>query len=77
MSFEPETLTLDALRALPVPQFIERDPFEIRKFMVAKFEELTNRTLYPAQTEMFVIETMAYAKAVSRKLRQVFRRKVQ
>ena len=63
-AFAPETLTLEALRSAPVPDFITRDPFVLKQYYVAKFEELTKRTLYPAQTEMFVIEVMAYAKSI-------------
>lgn len=63
MAFEPETMTLEALRALPAPSFAERDPFVIKADLIAKFESYSKRKLYPAQTEMFVIEVMAYSKA--------------
>ncbi|PHR19302.1 MAG: phage baseplate assembly protein [Hoeflea sp.] len=64
MSFEPETLTLEALRASEPPSFIERRPETLTAWYVAEFERLTGRTLYPAQTEMYSIEVMAYAKSV-------------
>lgn len=63
-SFAPETLTLEALRANGAPDFIERNTEALKAIYIAKFEELTERTLYPAQTEMFVLEVMAYAKSV-------------
>lgn len=61
MAFKPDTTTLEELRALPVPGFFERDTTEIKKQLVARFEAETGRTLYPAQVEMYFIETMAYA----------------
>ena len=64
MAYEPQTMTLEALRAADVPSFIERDPFALKQFYFAEFENETGRKLYPAQTEMFVIEVMAYAKAI-------------
>lgn len=64
MALEPQTLTLDALRDAPVPEFITRDPFVLKQFYVDEFEKLTGRKLFPAQTEMFVIEVMAYAKSI-------------
>lgn len=63
-TYAPETLTLEALRSSPVPDFIERDPFKLKAYYVSEFERLSGRTLYPAQTEMFVIEMMAYAHSV-------------
>lgn len=63
-SYALETLTLDALRSAPPPEFIERNTEALKAIYVAKFEDLTKRTLYPAQTEMFVIEVMAYAHSV-------------
>lgn len=64
MSYEPETLTLEALRANEPPSFIERRPDVLTNWYIAEFEQLAGRKLYPAQTEMFVIEVMAYAKSV-------------
>jgi len=63
-TYAPETLTLEALRSAPAPDFIERDPFKLKAYYVSEFERLSGRTLYPAQTEMFVIEVMAYAHSV-------------
>jgi len=63
-TYEPDTLTLDALRSQSEPDFVTRDPFALKAFYVAKFEELTGRTLFPAQTEMFMIEVMAYAHSI-------------
>lgn len=64
MNFSTEALALKALREAPIPDFVERDVFKLKAFYVAEFERLTGRTLYPSQTEMFVIETMAYAHSV-------------
>lgn len=61
MVFDPATQTLDELRALPVPEFAERDTADIKRKLVSRFEDLSNRTLFPAQPEMFVIELMSYA----------------
>ncbi|KQI69377.1 hypothetical protein AN189_02825 [Loktanella sp. 3ANDIMAR09] len=54
-------LALNDLRAREEPQFVERDTDAIKRSLVAKFEEVSGRTLYPAQVEMFVIEVMAFA----------------
>lgn len=61
MADQPVTFSLDELRAAAVPEFFQRDTAEIKKSLVAKFEAETGRTLYPAQTEMFFIDLMAYA----------------
>jgi phage-related baseplate assembly protein len=61
MSFDPATPTIDELRALPVPEFAERDTAVIKQALVSDFERISGRTLYPAQPEMFMIELMSYA----------------
>ena len=63
-SYSPDTLTLEALRSAPVPDFIERDPEALTSFYVTEFERLSGRTLYQGQTEMYVIEVMAYAHSI-------------
>lgn len=60
MAYKPKQVTLDELRAAPVPDFFQRDTVEIKKALVAKFEADTGRTLYPAQTEMFFIDLLVY-----------------
>ena len=37
--------------SLPEPSFIDRDPAAITAEMVAQYEALTKKTLYPAQVE--------------------------
>lgn len=61
---DPVKRTLAELRANGAPEFFERDPHVLRARFKAKFEEVSGRTLYPAQTEMFLIEVAAYALAV-------------
>ncbi|MBO9465488.1 baseplate J/gp47 family protein [Tropicibacter sp. R15_0] len=63
MSFMPTTLTLEQLRALPVPNFGQRDPVAIKAQLIAKFEAISGRKMYPSQTESFVIDLMTYALA--------------
>lgn len=64
MGIDPNTYGLEELRAAPVPTFAEQNTDTIKKDLVAKFESITGRTLYPAQPEMFQIELMAYALSV-------------
>lgn len=58
---DPVKRTLADLRANGAPEFFERDPSVLKARFKAKFEEVSGRTLYPAQTEMFLIEVAAYA----------------
>ncbi|MCH2165964.1 MAG: baseplate J/gp47 family protein [Marinovum sp.] len=51
------------LQALPLPVFAERDTGVIRAKLVARFEVISGRTLYPAQPENYTINLMAYALA--------------
>lgn len=60
----PLSPSLDALRALPIPDLMERDPFALKALFVAEFERISGRTLFESQPEMYVIETMAYALSV-------------
>lgn len=53
-------LTIEDLRALGEPSFFERDPIALKTRLVAWFEVASKRTLYPDQTEMFLIEMLAY-----------------
>ncbi|MGV1803852.1 baseplate J/gp47 family protein [Agrobacterium vitis] len=58
---DPVKRTIEDLRANGAPSFFERDPSVLKATYKAKFEEITGRTLYPAQTEMYLIEVLAYA----------------
>lgn len=61
MAVLPAILTLDELRALPVPDFAETDTNALKRDLVSEFERISGRTLYPAQVENFMINLMAYA----------------
>jgi phage-related baseplate assembly protein len=50
---------------LPEPDFIERDPEAITAELVAKYESMTGKTLYPAQVERLMINLIAYAKTMT------------
>ena len=56
--------TLDELRTAGAPEFFERDTTAIKNGLIAKFEELSGRKLYPAQPEMFLIDTATYALSI-------------
>lgn len=58
---DPVKRTIEQLRAAGAPDFFERDPSVLKAQFKAKFEAVSGRTLYPAQTEMFLIEVAAYA----------------
>lgn len=53
--------SLDSLAVVPVPSLFTQDPEVLKRRYVAWFEAETNRTLYPAQVEMLLIEALAYA----------------
>lgn len=48
------------------PQFVELDPAKITADLVAQFEALSGRTLYPAQYERLLIDLLAYLSVVNR-----------
>jgi phage-related baseplate assembly protein len=52
--------------ALPEPQFVERDPQKITAELIAQYESLTGRTLYPAQLERVLIDVLAYRETLVR-----------
>lgn len=52
--------------ALPEPSFIDRDPEQVVADMVAMYESLTGKTLYPAQLERLLINTFAYRESLLR-----------
>lgn len=61
---DPVKRTLEQLRANGAPDFFERDPSKLKAFFKQVFEEVSGRTLYPAQTEMFLIEVASYALSI-------------
>lgn len=54
------------LNNLPDPSFIERDASAVTAEMVAQFEAMTGRTLYPAQPERVEIDMVAYREMLLR-----------
>lgn len=52
--------------SLPEPDFIARDPQAITSEIVAQYESLTGKTLYPAQVERILIDIMAYRETLVR-----------
>ena len=53
-------------RQLPEPSFIERDPAKVTREMIATYESLTGKTLYPAQVERLLIDLIAYRESLVR-----------
>lgn len=53
-------------RYLPEPEFIVRDPDAVTREMIAQYEQLTDKTLYPAQVERVFIDVMAYREMLVR-----------
>lgn len=51
---------------LPEPNFIDRDPETITREMVASWEEMTGKSLYPAQVERLQIDLQAYRETLVR-----------
>ena len=45
--------------SLPEPSFIDRDPEVITAEIIGQYEQLTGKTLYPAQVERLLIEDHA------------------
>lgn len=59
--FLPEILLPeDRWRDLPEPNFFSRDPIEIEARMIARYEELAEKPLLPAQPERLMINLMTY-----------------
>jgi phage-related baseplate assembly protein len=54
------------LTSLPEPSFVERDAAAVTSEMVAMFEAMTGRTLYPAQPERVEIDVVAYREMLVR-----------
>lgn len=55
-----EAITLEEVVAQGAPEFVSTDAASYKSKLIAKYQELTGRTLYEAQAEMFLIETIAY-----------------
>lgn len=60
----PGPYSLDALGATPVPILFTVDAQAWRAMLTAWFEQEAGRTLYPAQVETLLIDTLAYAMSV-------------
>lgn len=52
--------------SLPEPQFIERDAIKITQELIAQYEQLTGKKLYPAQVERLLIDLIAYREMLLR-----------
>lgn len=52
--------------SLPRPDFVSRDAEAITAELVAQYESLTGRTLYPAQVERVLIDLIAYRELLCR-----------
>jgi phage-related baseplate assembly protein len=59
-------VSLLPLTGLADPSFAERDPQKVVDELVAQFEMMTGRTLYPAQVERLVIDLVAYRESLTR-----------
>ena len=53
------------MMSFPDPNFIDRDPEAITADLVARYEYLSGKTLYPAQVERLLIDLIAYAKTMT------------
>lgn len=51
---------------LPEPSFIDRDPNQVTTDIVALYESLTGKTLFPAQVERLLINTFSYRESLLR-----------
>lgn len=51
---------------LPEPNFIDRNPEEVTNAWIQRYEDLTGKTLYPAQIDRFAIDMGAYRENILR-----------
>lgn len=51
---------------LPEPDFIARDPAAITAELIAQYEQMSGKTLYPAQVERLLIDLLAYRETLVR-----------
>ncbi|MBH8611964.1 baseplate J/gp47 family protein [Pseudomonas mohnii] len=49
------------MRELPKPEFIKIDPAALEAELIARYEQKSGKTLYPAQIERLFIDLIAYA----------------
>lgn len=49
------------MRELPKPEFIKIDPAALEAELIARYEQKSGKTLYPAQIERLYIDQIAYA----------------
>jgi phage-related baseplate assembly protein len=49
------------MRELPKPEFVKIDPAALEAKLIARYEEKSGKTLYPAQVERLFIDLIAYA----------------
>ncbi|MFL1515316.1 baseplate assembly protein [Pseudomonas prosekii] len=49
------------MRELPKPEFIKIDPAGLEATLIARYEQRSGKTLYPAQIERLYIDQIAYA----------------
>ena len=54
------------MSALPKPDFIERDPGKVTREMIAQYEAMAEKTLYPAQVERLLVDLVAYRESLLR-----------
>lgn len=54
------------MSTLPEPDFISRDPQQVTADLIAGWEQLTGKTLYPAQVERLLIDLAAYRETLVR-----------
>jgi phage-related baseplate assembly protein len=52
--------------SLPEPSFIERDATKITQELIAQYETMTGRKLYPAQVERLIVDLVAYREMLLR-----------
>lgn len=49
-----------------LPKFVEDDPALIRQAIIDEYERLTNKRLFPAQADNFVLNELAYREALTK-----------
>lgn len=57
-------------RLLPEPNFVKRDPQSITQELIAQYEALAEKTLFPAQVERLLIDVIAYRESLMREALQ-------
>ncbi len=51
---------------LTEPNFIDRDPAQVVNDIITRYQDVSGKTLYPAQPERLMIDVMAYREALMR-----------